>query len=59
LNAENGVEEYWIVDSKRREITGYMLSGKRFSRGTVYTMRDTLHSRVLDGFTLRASEVFV
>jgi Uma2 family endonuclease len=59
IYADNGVEEYWIVDSKRREITVYVLSGKRFGRGAVYTARDTLHSRVLNGFTLRVSEVFV
>ena len=59
IYAENGVEEYWIVDSKRREITVFTLSGKRFGRGTVYTARDTLRSRVFDGFTLRVSEVFV
>jgi len=59
IYAENGVEEYWIVDSKRREVTVYTLSGKRFGRGTIYTAREILHSRVLDGFTLRVSEVFV
>jgi Uma2 family endonuclease len=59
IYAENGVEEYWIVDTKRREITVYTLSGKRFGRGAVYTMRDTLRSRVLEGFMLRVNEVFV
>ncbi len=59
IYAENGVEEYWIVDSKRREIAVYTLSGKRFGRGTVYTARDTLRSHVLDGFTLRVNQVFV
>ena len=59
IYAENGVEEYWIVDSKRREITVYTLSGKRFGRGAVHTARDVLRSRVLDGFTLRVSEAFV
>ena len=59
ISAENGVEEYWIVDSKRRKITGFPFSGKRFGRGAVYTARDTLRSRVLDGFLLRVGEVFV
>jgi Uma2 family endonuclease len=59
IYAENGVEEYWIVDPKRRDITVYALSGKRFGRGAVYTTRDTLRSRVLAGFTLRVREVFV
>ena len=56
---ENGVEEYWIVDTKRREVTVYTLAGKRFGRGKVYITRDTLRSRVLDGLTLRVSEMFV
>jgi len=59
IYAENGVEEYWLVDPKRREIIVYTLSGKRFSRGTVYTLRDTVRSRALAGFTLRVSEIFV
>ncbi|MGH7962642.1 MAG: Uma2 family endonuclease [Candidatus Binatia bacterium] len=56
---ENGVEEYWIVDTKRREISMYVLSGKRFGRARVYTARETLRSRVLAGFALRVGEVFV
>jgi Uma2 family endonuclease len=56
---ENGVEEYWLVDTKRREITVYTLIGKRFGRGKVYTGRDTLPSRALKGFTLQLNEVFV
>ena len=59
IYAENGVEEYWIVDTKRHEITVYTLSGKRFGRGMAYTKRDTLRSRVLAGFTLAVNEVFV
>ena len=59
IYAENGVEEYWIVDSKRREITVYTLAGKRFGRGTVYTTRATLRSHVLDGFMLGVGEAFV
>ncbi len=56
---ENGVEEYWLVDTKRHEITVYTLTGKRFGRGVVYTARDMLSSRTLKGFTLRLNEVFV
>lgn len=56
---ENGVEEYWIVDTMRREITVHMLSGKRFSRGRVYAARDTLSSRVPAGLTIRVGELFV
>ncbi|MBM4256071.1 MAG: Uma2 family endonuclease [Deltaproteobacteria bacterium] len=55
---ENGVEEYWIVDTKRREVTLYHLSSKRFGRGKVYTGKDTIRSRVLAGFTLSVKEVF-
>src|SRR5215510_9406004 len=59
IYAENSVEEYWIVDSKRREITVYTLAGKRFGRGTVYTTRATLRSHVLDGFMLGVGAAFV
>src|SRR5262249_13771477 len=57
--AKNAVDQNGTVDSNRREITVYSLSGKRFGRGTVYAIRAALHSRVLDGFTLGVSEVFV
>jgi Uma2 family endonuclease len=56
---ENSVEEYWLVDTKRREITVYTLTGKRFGRDKVYTARNTLLSRTLKGFALRLNEVFV
>jgi Uma2 family endonuclease len=56
---ENGVEEYWLVDTKRHEITVYTLTGKRFGRGVVYTARDMLSSRTLKGLTLRLNEVLV
>jgi Uma2 family endonuclease len=55
----NGVEEYWLVDTKRHEITIYTLAGKRFGRSKVYTARDMLSSRTLKGFTLRLSEIFI
>jgi len=55
---ENGVEEYWIVDTKRKEIIVYTLSGKHFGRGKVHSARDTLRSRTLAGFTLRVGEMF-
>ncbi|MGE0822840.1 MAG: Uma2 family endonuclease [Candidatus Binatia bacterium] len=55
---ENGVEEYWLVDTKRREVTVYHLAGTRFGRGKAYTIRDTLRSRVLAGFTLPVREIF-
>jgi Uma2 family endonuclease len=53
------VEEYWLVDTKRREIIVHTLEGKRFGRGKVYTGRETLLSRTLKGFTLRLNKVFV
>jgi Uma2 family endonuclease len=59
IYAENGVEEYWIVDPKRKEITLYARTGKRYTRGVTYTARDTIRSRVLPTFTLQVSEVFV
>ena len=55
---ENGVEGYWIVDTKRREVTGYTLAGKRFGRAKIYPARDTLSPRILEGFTLRVADVF-
>ena len=58
LYEENGVEEYWIVDPKEREVTRYHHSGRRFGRGKVFTVRDIPRSRALPGFTLHVKEIF-
>ena len=58
LYEENGVEEYWIVDPKDRTVTRYHHAGRRFGRGKVFTVRDTLRSRALPGLRLPVQEIF-
>ena len=58
LYEENGVEEYWIVDPKDRTVTRYHHAGRRFGRGKVFTVGDTLRSRALPGLRLPVQEIF-
>ena len=58
LYEENGVEEYWIVDPKDRTVTRYHHAGRRFGRGKVFTVGDTLRSRALPGLRLAVQEIF-
>lgn len=48
----NGVEEYWLVDSRRREITIFELVAGKYDNGHRYQPHQTLHSEVLEGFEL-------
>jgi Uma2 family endonuclease len=57
IYAQNGVDEYWIVDSKRREITLLFREGAIF--GAPKLLRDgAIPSRVLEGFRSTVADVF-
>lgn len=47
----NGVDELWLVDRTKREVTVFTNSGKQFDAGTRYGARQTLRSRQLPGFS--------
>jgi Uma2 family endonuclease len=46
----NGVDEYWLVDLRRREITIYHLRAGKYDSGSRYQSYQTIHSTVLAGF---------
>lgn len=48
----NGVEEYWLVDPDRREVTVFQLAGERYGSGKRFGARQKLRSRVLPGFEI-------
>jgi Uma2 family endonuclease len=54
----NDVREYWLVDPRSKEIVVFHHDAERFDRGTLSTLDGTCASRVLDGLTLRVSDVF-
>ena len=57
IYARDGVREYWIVDSRRREVTVFYSEGTEFSAGAVF--RDGLiGSRVLPGLVLATASIF-
>jgi len=54
----NGVEEYWLVDQDRREVTVFHLTERRYDAGTRFTVRQTLRSTVLAGFAVSVRSFF-
>lgn len=46
----NGVDELWLVNPTRRDVTIFQLLGSRYSQGRHYGIRQTLNSRSLPGF---------
>lgn len=48
----NGVDEYWLVDSDRREVTVFQLRAGRYGAGKRFRANQNLRSRVLSGLNL-------
>lgn len=55
----NGVNEYWLVDTHRREITIFHLAAGKYDSGRRYQSNQTLRSQVLPGFELVTRFFFV
>lgn len=59
LYARNGVDEYWIVDTKRREITVFPRgSRRRYAAGRNFRPKERVISKVLPELSLLAGDVF-
>jgi Uma2 family endonuclease len=57
IHQRNGVREYWLVDSRAREVTVFRLDGGAFDRGSVYGEGQTFESAVLVGLTVSVSDL--
>jgi Uma2 family endonuclease len=53
----NGVDEYWLVNPDRRDVTVFHLLDRRYDDGAVF-MRGEIASQVLPGLALDVNEVF-
>jgi Uma2 family endonuclease len=53
-----GVEEYWIVDPFEKVVWQYFLENGKFLNYRPLIEDDTLHSRVIEGFSLELLSVF-
>jgi Uma2 family endonuclease len=53
----NGVDEYWIVDPDRQEVTVFHLVGERYDAGDVFPAGQ-IRSTVLPALALDVAEVF-
>ena len=54
----NGVDEYWLVDPHRREITVFHLAGGKYDDGNRFDARQKLRSQVLVGLEVPARLLF-
>ena len=54
----NGVDEYWLVDSDRSEVTVFQLIEGRYSPGKRFRASQNLRSRLLPGFNLPVRSLF-
>lgn len=53
----NGIDEYWLVDPDRREVTVFHLAGGRYDTGAVLPS-GPIASKVLPALTIDANDVF-
>jgi Uma2 family endonuclease len=58
IYAVNGVGEYWVVNSRARELTLYVLDGKRFDGGQTSSGDEIARSTVLPGLQFAVCELF-
>lgn len=56
--ARAGVPEYWIVDPMAETVEVFVLDGEAYALLGRFATQDGVQSRVLDGLTLAAGEVF-
>ncbi|HEX3037180.1 MAG TPA: Uma2 family endonuclease [Thermodesulfobacteriota bacterium] len=54
----NGVDEYWIVDPDKREVTIFHLVEGQYDAGERFSTRQKLRSRVLPGLEVPARTLF-
>ncbi len=59
IYAANGVEEYWVVDQDRREVTVFQLVGEKYGTGKRLRANQNFRSRLLPGFNIPIRLLFV
>lgn len=53
-----GVPEYWIVDYRAKTVEVFLLQRGRYVLLNKYRAGESVHSRQLEGFAIRVSEIF-
>jgi Uma2 family endonuclease len=59
LYEEAGVTEYWIVDPEKEVILQYIIENGIYTNHRPLVTDDVLVSKVLEGFSLDLSKIFV
>ncbi len=55
---ESGVREYWVIHPNESTLLIYSLVDGKFSPSRLFTIGDTVHSEMIQGFFLDLEEVF-
>jgi Uma2 family endonuclease len=58
LYAKYGVEEYWIVDDQKREVTTFQLRDRDLLETAKLGATEILSSRVMNGFKVQVDSLF-
>lgn len=58
LYAQHGVREYWLVDTERKPVEVWSLSGNAFNLVGIFEQQDRLTSKVLPKLEISLSEIF-
>ncbi len=58
IYARNGVREYWLVDSRAREVLVLALDGDRYREPMIVAVSGRCESRVLEGFEVEVGDLF-
>jgi Uma2 family endonuclease len=57
IYAANGVRQYWIVDTRAREVLVFDLEGGRYGRERVFALGEHATSLVLGGLEIPVAEI--
>lgn len=56
--AAHGIEEYWMISYKKREVEQYILKNKSYKLVKIHKTSDTIKSSVITGFEIPIDAIF-
>ncbi len=59
IYARFGVREYWLIGGSRQSVSVFTLQGRTYGEPIEATGDDLIRSTVVEGFTVRARDIFV
>ena len=56
--AAHGIQEYWIIDSKKKIVEQYLLEGESYELHKKLGIEDRIESKVIKGFAISVAAIF-